>query len=55
MKRIQLIGLALIVIAGACSQFLNISGRSWVIWIPALAAVAGMALIIYDWVRPGNK
>ena len=51
MKRIQLIGLALIVLAGASSQFLDISGKSWVIWVPAVAAVVGMILILVDWIK----
>ena len=55
MKRIQLIGLALIVLAGASSQFLNINGKSWLVWLPAAAAVIGMILIIYDWIKSEKK
>tara|TARA_R110002020_G_scaffold248619_7_gene462649 strand:- start:264 stop:431 length:168 start_codon:yes stop_codon:yes gene_type:complete len=54
MTKKQLVGLALIVIAGALSQWTNFKENDLLVWILALTAVAGMLLVMSDWLKPKN-
>ena len=52
MTKKQLIGLALIVIAGALSQWTNFKQNELLVWLLAFTAVAGMLLVMSDWLKP---
>ena len=51
MKRVQLLGLGLIAISGALSQFTSIKQAQWGVWAMAVLAIAGMVLVLYEWFK----
>ena len=51
MKRIQLLGLGLIVICGIISQFTLVKQYPWAVWVIAVFAVLGMVLVLWDWFK----
>jgi hypothetical protein len=51
MKRIQLVGLGLILISGFLSQFTAIKQSQWGVWAMAILAIVGMVLVLYEWFK----
>lgn len=56
MKRIQIIGLVIIVIAGIIPGLLPIEdSTSWLNWIPAFLCVIGIFMVLSEWMKPKSK
>jgi len=51
MKRIQLVGLGLILLSGFLSQFTAIKQTQWGVWTMAIMAIVGMVLVLYEWFK----
>ncbi|MGB3776338.1 MAG: hypothetical protein WA951_13860 [Leeuwenhoekiella sp.] len=51
MKKIQLVGLGLILLSGALSQFTALKYVQWGVWMLAILALVGMIMILYDWFK----
>ncbi|WP_290478143.1 MULTISPECIES: hypothetical protein [unclassified Leeuwenhoekiella] len=49
MKRIQLIGLGLIVLCGLISQYTNATQNQFMVWLLAIGAVAGILMVISEY------
>ncbi|WP_164076236.1 hypothetical protein [Flavimarina sp. Hel_I_48] len=51
MKQVQLLGLGLIILSGALSQFTGIKQVEWGVWAMAILAMVGMILVMYNWFK----
>mgnify|MGYP001351946473 CR=1 FL=1 len=54
MRKIQIVGLALILICGVVTQVTNLKQNDVAVWVLALGTVVGIILVISDWLKP-NK
>ncbi|KKL13164.1 hypothetical protein LCGC14_2528510, partial [marine sediment metagenome] len=45
------IGLGLILLSGALSQFTAIKQSQWGVWTMAIIAIIGMVFVLYEWFK----